>query len=89
MRAEIEQLFHTLTDLSPDARAQYLAEHEIDSETRREVEALLAFDSGASAFLAREVSIAASRALPQVEGKGWRCGPCHRRGAGPEIKLVQ
>jgi TolB-like protein len=75
MRAEIEQLFHTLTDLSPDARAQYLAEHEIDGETRREVEALLAFDSGASAFLAREVSIVAGRALPQLEGKGLRCGP--------------
>lgn len=75
MRAEIEQLFHTLTDLSPNARAQYLAEHEIDGETRREVEALLAFDSGASAFLVREVSIAAGRALPQLEGKGWRCGP--------------
>jgi eukaryotic-like serine/threonine-protein kinase len=75
MTAEIEQLFHTLADLSPDARAQYLAEHEIDGETRREVEALLAFDSGASAFLAREVSIAAGRALPQLDGKGLRCGP--------------
>jgi tetratricopeptide (TPR) repeat protein len=75
MRTEIEQLFHTLTDLSPDARAQYLAEHEIDGETRREAEALLAFDSGASAFLAREVSIAAGRALPQLDGKGLRCGP--------------
>jgi hypothetical protein len=75
MTAEIEQLFHTLTDLSPDARAQYLAEHGIDGETRREVEALLAFDSGSSAFLAREISIAAGRALPQLNGKGCRCGP--------------
>jgi hypothetical protein len=74
-RPKSSSYFHTLTDLSPDARAQYLAEHEINGETRREVEALLAFDSGASAFLAGEVSIAAGRALPQLEPKGWRCGP--------------
>src|SRR5438477_360128 len=38
-------------------------------------EELLAFDSGASAFLMRDISDAASRSLPQLEPKGRRCGP--------------
>ena len=75
MKVEVEQLFHALADLSAEARAQYLAEHNINAETRREVEALLTFDSGASTFLMRDVSIAAGRALPQLENKGWLCGP--------------
>lgn len=39
-----------------------------------EVEELLAFDSGASAFLERDISAAASRALPLVDASGRRCG---------------
>jgi serine/threonine protein kinase/Tfp pilus assembly protein PilF len=75
MNARIEELFHQVADLSNEARAKYFAEHPVDDEARHEVEALLAFDPGASSFLLRDVSIAASRALPQLEGKGWRCGP--------------
>jgi tetratricopeptide (TPR) repeat protein len=75
MKVEVEQIFHALADLSPEARAQYLAEHRIDAEIRCEVEALLKFDAGASTFLMRDVSVAASQALPQLESKGWRCGP--------------
>src|SRR5262245_8884877 len=66
MRAEVETLFHELADLSPDARTQYFVEHNVDEDTRREVEALLAFDSGASSFLVRDVGIAASRALGDI-----------------------
>jgi serine/threonine protein kinase len=36
---------------------------------------LLTFDSGASSFLQRDISIAASRALPQLDPSDWRCGP--------------
>jgi tetratricopeptide (TPR) repeat protein len=75
MKAEVEKLFHELADLSPEARSQYFANHQVDEEVRHEVAALLAFDSGASAFLDRGVSVAASRALPQLEGNGRRCGP--------------
>jgi tetratricopeptide (TPR) repeat protein/predicted Ser/Thr protein kinase len=75
MNARLEELFHELADLSPAERVRYFAEHEVDKKTRQEVEALLAFDSGASAFLQRDVSISASRTLPQLEGKGWRAGP--------------
>ncbi len=75
MNARVEELFHHVADLPAQARGQYFDEHDVDPETRHEVEALLAFDSGASAFLLRDVSMAASRSLPQLEPKGWRCGP--------------
>jgi serine/threonine protein kinase len=75
MNARIEDLFHRVADLTAEARTQYFAEHEVDEETRQEVEALLTFDSGASSFLQRDISIAASWALPQIDPSGWRCGP--------------
>jgi serine/threonine protein kinase len=75
MNARIEELFHSVADLTAEARTQYFAEHEVDDETRREVEALLTFDSGASSFLQRDISIVASRALPQLDPSGWTCGP--------------
>ena len=75
MRAEVEALFHETADLSPEARTRYFVEHEVDEDTRREVEALLAFDSQASSLLQRDISVAASRALPQLEARGRRCGP--------------
>jgi len=75
MKAEVEKLFHELADLPPEARSRYFAEHPMDAETRQEVEALLRFDPGASSFLLRDVGIAASQALPQLDPQGWRCGP--------------
>lgn len=75
MNARIEELFHSVADLTAEARTQYFAEHEVDKETRQEVEALLTFDSGASSFLQRDISLAASLALPQLDPSGWRCGP--------------
>ena len=75
MTVRVEELFHELADLSAEARTRYFSEHGVDEETRQEVEALLTFDSGASAFLQHDISLGASRALPQLEAKGWRCGP--------------
>ncbi|HEX3742975.1 MAG TPA: protein kinase [Bryobacteraceae bacterium] len=75
MKAEVERLFHELVDLAPQARSRYFAEHPVDEATRQEVEALLAFDPGASSFLTRDISLAASRSLPELEGKGCLCGP--------------
>jgi len=75
MKARVKELFHELADLPVEARTQYFSEHEVNEETRHEVEELLAFDSGASSFLLRDISDAASRSLPQLEPKGWRCGP--------------
>jgi serine/threonine protein kinase/tetratricopeptide (TPR) repeat protein len=75
MNERVQELFHLLADLSSEARTQYFAEHDVDFDTCREVEALLAFDSGASAFLLRDISVAAERSLPQIEPENWRCGP--------------
>src|SRR5579871_3340592 len=75
MNARVEELFHDVVDLSPADRVRYFGEHQVEDEIRQEVEALLAFDSGANSFLDLNVRIAASRALPQLEGKGWRAGP--------------
>jgi eukaryotic-like serine/threonine-protein kinase len=75
MKAEVKRLFHELADVPEEARSQYLASHPVDEETRREVEALLAFDAGASAFLMRDIGIAAGNALPQLYPIGGMCGP--------------
>jgi len=39
---QVQELFHELADLPAEARARYFAEHGVDEQTRREVEALLA-----------------------------------------------
>jgi serine/threonine protein kinase len=75
MKVQVQRLFHELADLPPEARAGYFADHAVDEEVRREVEALLEFDSGASSFLLRDIGAAASLALPELEGKPGRCGP--------------
>src|SRR5579863_6707700 len=74
MNTRVQELFHEVADLPPADRARYFGERQVDEETRQEVESLLAFDS-ASSSLDQAVSIVASRALPQLEGKGWRAGP--------------
>jgi hypothetical protein len=69
MNARVEELFHELAELSPEARTQYFAEHDVDEETRHEVEKLLAFDSGASTSLQRDLGLAARRALAGTGGE--------------------
>lgn len=75
MNSRVEELFHKLADLSAAARTNYFADQSVDEEMRHEVEALLAFDSSASSILLHDIGVAASRALPQLESMGWRCGP--------------
>jgi tetratricopeptide (TPR) repeat protein len=75
MKAEVEKLFHELADLSSEERARYLTEHLVEAETRREVEQLLAFDTGASTVLERDVGIAVKKLLPQIAANDYRCGP--------------
>src|ERR1700736_4810772 len=75
MNARVEALFHQVADLDPESRTRYFAEHDVDESTRHEVEALVRFDLGASEFLLHDISVAAARALPQLEAKGWRGGP--------------
>ena len=58
MKIEVETLFHKLVDLPPQARTQYFVDHHVDEDTRRQVEALLAFDAEANTFLVRQIGIA-------------------------------
>jgi len=74
MNARVEELFHEVADLTPEARREYFAARGVDADTRGEVEALLAFDPGASGYLLRGVGIAASRSLPRMRAEGRRCG---------------
>jgi serine/threonine protein kinase len=77
MNARVKELFSEVADLSPQARTQYFAEHEVDEDIRREVRALLAFDSDPNSFLLHDIGVAASRAVLdlELESKGTRCGP--------------
>jgi serine/threonine protein kinase len=75
MNARVEELFHELADLPGELRSRYFREHDVSPAARQEVEDLLAYDSEASVFLQRDISIAASQALPQLETSGSRYGP--------------
>ncbi len=71
MKAEVEKLFYALADLTSDERARYLTEHE--AETRREVEQLLAFDTGAITLLEQDVGVAVENLLPELAVQDYRC----------------
>jgi len=64
-----------VADLSGEARGRYFAENAIDTQTRKEVEALVAFDSHSSTVLEKNISEVAQRALSQLEPEGLLCGP--------------
>src|SRR5689334_778315 len=74
MSPEVTKLFHHLVDLSPEARLHYLANHPVDANTREEVEALLAHDSGDVDPLTHSIAFAAERALLRLDSRGARCG---------------
>lgn len=67
MNARVQELFHELAGYTAADRARYYAEHEIDEIMLREVELLLAFDSGSTAVLQQHIGAAASRSVPQFE----------------------
>ena len=75
MKIRLEELFHTVADLSTAARARYFAEHDIDPNTRREVEELVSFDSINSTSLERDLGQVALGALARVEPQDLSCGP--------------
>jgi serine/threonine protein kinase/tetratricopeptide (TPR) repeat protein len=80
MVTRVEELFCEVADLSPEVRARYFAERNIDELTRREVEALLAFDACSTQSLDRDIGQVAQQALAQLERAGLDCGP-YRLGA--------
>src|SRR5215467_14152325 len=74
MKSRIETIFHQVVDLSPRARARYFAEHDVDAETRREVEGLIGFDASSSTALKRAIGRVAERALERFEPQELSCG---------------
>jgi serine/threonine protein kinase len=75
MRTRVAELFNEVGDLSGDARARYLTESDIDVTTRREVEALLAFNAPWNTTLQIDLGQIAQRALLNFEPKRLPCGP--------------
>jgi tRNA A-37 threonylcarbamoyl transferase component Bud32/tetratricopeptide (TPR) repeat protein len=75
LRTLIEDLFNAVADLPKEARDQYFAEHHIDAATRKEVEALLGFDSDASGALEIQIGAVAERALARLDPRDIPCGP--------------
>jgi eukaryotic-like serine/threonine-protein kinase len=73
VRPDLPQLFQALADLPTEQRAQYLADHAVDAETRRELEELLAHDSGTVEPFSHLVG-AAARAVLHGDAAGLRCG---------------
>jgi len=74
MRPDVAKLFHKLADLSPEARAQYLAEHPVDTDARREVEELLAHDTLDIDRVPQAIVSAAAQQLVRDNAQGVRCG---------------
>ena len=74
MREDVQGIFHEVADLAAGDRARYFGERGIDDRTRREVEALLAFDSTVSAPLDREIGRLAVEALSAGPDDSIPCG---------------
>src|ERR1700749_1783718 len=74
MKNAVEEIFYMLADLSGEARDQYFEQCNVDGDTRKEVEALLAFDTVTNAALRRDIGDVAALALPRFEARALRCG---------------
>jgi tRNA A-37 threonylcarbamoyl transferase component Bud32/tetratricopeptide (TPR) repeat protein len=75
MRGRVEELFHEMADMPPEARSQQYAARAAGAETRSEVEALLAFDSAATLSFSSELGILAQETVDQFDPDLPPCGP--------------
>jgi tRNA A-37 threonylcarbamoyl transferase component Bud32/tetratricopeptide (TPR) repeat protein len=75
MRPRVEELFHEVADLSAEARLRHFVEHDVDPQTQREVEALLAFDLTSTSSVERDIGELAQGALARFDPKAIQCGP--------------
>jgi serine/threonine protein kinase/tetratricopeptide (TPR) repeat protein len=73
-RIRVEQVFNHVADLPVEARNRYFHEQDIEPAIRREVEAIVGFDSGSRLSLQENISLVATRALAQFEPAVMRCG---------------
>jgi tetratricopeptide (TPR) repeat protein/predicted Ser/Thr protein kinase len=75
MRLYVEELFHQVADLSPEARYRHFEKLEIDAKTRSEVEELLAFDMTGTRSLDGNIGQLAEEALTSFDPIDVQCGP--------------
>jgi len=80
MNARLEQIFHDLADLPPDARSRYYERHAVHPTLQSEVEALLAFDANSALSFSTHIREVAQRILDSFDSKDVLCGP-YRLGA--------
>ncbi len=76
MSPQLEELFHQVTDLDPQARCAYLDAHCTDPALRTQIEKLLEFDRGAEDFLAaplQKIAAQIERETPPTQAE--RIGP--------------
>ena len=74
MKSQVEDLFHSLADLSQEARARYFHEHNSDGDTLQEVSALLRFDFGITDSLDSDIAELAEWALDRLDVHPALCG---------------
>src|SRR4051794_14459043 len=75
MRDRVQEIFHTVADLSAEDRNRYFDEHSIGPETRGEVISLLEFESASAVTLDRDIAHVARHALARFEPQTMLCGP--------------
>jgi serine/threonine protein kinase/tetratricopeptide (TPR) repeat protein len=73
-RIRVEQVFNHVADLPAEARSRYFHEQNVEPAVRREVEALVGFDSASRLSLEKNISLVAKRALTRFEPAVMRCG---------------
>jgi serine/threonine protein kinase len=74
-RIRVEEIFNQVADLPVDAQRRYFAQHDFEPTIQKEVEALLALDSGLSFSLEGNIGLVAQGALEQFQLKGTHYGP--------------
>src|SRR5690242_12502772 len=79
MRERVEELFHAVADLSPEARTRYFAQNDCGENTRSELEALLLSDACSGTTFDRDIADAALLTLARYELQDVPCGPYRLR----------
>jgi len=77
MRIRIEEVFHAVADLPDESRARFFEEHNINGNTRREVEELVLFDRPSTDSFEREIMQSARAELARFDQSDSQCGPYH------------
>ena len=84
LRVRVNEIFHEIADLSSEDRERYFARHGVEDDIRKEIEALVAFDSDTNASLVRDIAQLAGEAMASFEERAARYGPA----AGDEASLT-